>query len=890
MLRARSASRRLACAIEFAVAEVLEPRRLFAAIESGVLVARGTANGDAISLRRSGGDDVIVTTNGANQTFDMDDFTGVRLEGLGGNDTFNMIDALTSPLVRNTTVLGGAGDDTLDYSARTNSLTFRLYEEASAQIPIPFLTIDSSGGQSDKAGSDVERFVGGSGDDNFFINDSGDIGGETPLPDLTLEGRGGNDTFHNPTNLNVTSLGGAGDDFFEIDESSTFFAFGEDGADTFYLDNEAAVEPFSGGPGVDTIDVGTYHRSGVLDMRLYPDVENAVGVGSSGAVNSVIGYGLANHISGEADGENALTLSGGGGNDTLVGGREDDSLTGDEGDDSIIGNDGNDTLDGGNGTDFGDGGPGTNTLISIENGPGSTDPTSPSIAITGGVLVARGTDAADTISIRRTGTDNVIVTVNALSSEFDMDDFPGGVRLEGLGGNDTFNLIDPLATPVLRHTTVLGGAGDDSVSYATRTAQLAFSVRPAVSFMNSGDEQDTLDHVETIIGGSGNDFFFYGEGQAIPQQEEDDSFTFRLEGRGGDDRFVSQWTTTENLKGVTLFGGDGNDFFEQNDLGGRVFAEGGNDTINIRSREANYANFLDGGSGTDLVIGAGGNRSLLDLREYPNIENADLGSFAGVVIGTDAANTIDGSDADAVTINGLGGNDTLIGGSQADSLDGGAGNDLLVGNDGNDTLDGAGGTDFADGDGGSNSHISIEQFAGSTPLIAIVGNVLRAYGTGSGETITIERVLSDDVIVRVGSISRQLDIDDFQFVHLLGLGGNDTITVLDPVSAGAITRIVTLDGGGGNDALTGNSGIDILRGGSGADTLVGLGGDDTLEGSFGNDRLFGGTGMDSLDGDDGDDFIDASDSAGGDTVAGGAGNDTADVDPGDDVSSVETLS
>ena len=37
----------------------------------------------------------------------MDNFTGVRLEGLGGNDAFNMIDPLTSPLVWNTMVIGG---------------------------------------------------------------------------------------------------------------------------------------------------------------------------------------------------------------------------------------------------------------------------------------------------------------------------------------------------------------------------------------------------------------------------------------------------------------------------------------------------------------------------------------------------------------------------------------------------------------------------------------------------------------------------------------------------------------------------------------------------------------------------------------------------------------
>src|SRR5688572_5093255 len=86
-------------------AEPLESRRLLAGIESGILVARGTEAADTISTRRTGADDVIVTTNGVSQTFDMDNFTGVRLEGLGGDDTFNLVDPLTSPVVRNTTVL-----------------------------------------------------------------------------------------------------------------------------------------------------------------------------------------------------------------------------------------------------------------------------------------------------------------------------------------------------------------------------------------------------------------------------------------------------------------------------------------------------------------------------------------------------------------------------------------------------------------------------------------------------------------------------------------------------------------------------------------------------------------------------------------------------------------
>jgi Ca2+-binding RTX toxin-like protein len=286
------------------------------------------------------------------------------------------------------------------------------------------------------------------------------------------------------------------------------------------------------------------------------------------------------------------------------------------------------------------------------------------------------------------------------------------------------------------------------------------------------------------------------------------------------------------------------------------------------------------------------------MRFTPDVENLSRVSTGFVnpitVIGNDLSNRIDLSQrGDPVTVQGLGGNDTITGSDWDDSLDGGEGNDTLIGGPGNDTLNGGNGTDFADGGGGQNTHISIEQFAGGgggTASIAIVSRVLTATVTGNGEIITIERSLSDDVIVKVGSLSRTYDMDDFDTVLLQGLGGNDTITILDPITAGSLTRKVTLDGGAGNDSLTGNSGDDVLRGGDGVDTLVGLAGRDALSGNAGNDQLFGGTGQDFLDGGDNDDFIDASDSAGGDTVLGGNGTaDSARVDAGDSTSGVESF-
>jgi Ca2+-binding RTX toxin-like protein len=99
--------------------------------------------------------------------------------------------------------------------------------------------------------------------------------------------------------------------------------------------------------------------------------------------------------------------------------------------------------------------------------------------------------------------------------------------------------------------------------------------------------------------------------------------------------------------------------------------------------------------------------------------------------------------------------------------------------------------------------------------------------------------------------------------------GNDQVT-LDAT----VTQVgVLLQGGDGNDTLTGAATADTLQGGAGNDTLNGLAGDDVLTGGAGDDTLAGGDGDDSLSG-----------GAGRDSVQGGADDDTipdagADVDP-----------
>ncbi|MCT4577687.1 calcium-binding protein [Donghicola sp.] len=88
----------------------------------------------------------------------------------------------------------------------------------------------------------------------------------------------------------------------------------------------------------------------------------------------------------------------------------------------------------------------------------------------------------------------------------------------------------------------------------------------------------------------------------------------------------------------------------------------------------------------------------------------------------------------------------------------------------------------------------------------------------------------------------------------------------------------TLNGGAGLDSLVGGTGNDSMDGGADDDTLIAGEGDDTLDGGAGLDLLSGGAGADNINGGENDDRITGD--SGADTIDGGDGNDS--INGGDD--------
>jgi Ca2+-binding RTX toxin-like protein len=319
------------------------------------------------------------------------------------------------------------------------------------------------------------------------------------------------------------------------------------------------------------------------------------------------------------------------------------------------------------------------------------------------------------------------------------------------------------------------------------------------------------------------------------------SFTsIKVMGNGGNDKVT---INSAIIKPTTLLGGEGNDSL----VGG-----GGNDT-------------LDGGAGADTMKGGNG----IDTADYSS-RTADLtiglgtinddgeaGEHDNVYLDIEQVQSGSGNDslrasATGSTLFGGFGNDSLFGGAASDSLIGGGGNDRLeggglhdallggfgsdslFGNDGDDLLQGDDGSDFLDGGGGiddgvidpGDTWVSVEKLNSTNSSGAIVFNNGQLTVTGTdaaNDVISLLATAGGNLVVQSNSEYRTFAAVNVNSLHLIGLGGNDSITLGDNISIPA-----SIEGGAGNDTLQGGLGADTLDGGADDDTAITPGNDDTL--------------------------------------------------------------
>lgn len=171
-----------------------------------------------------------------------------------------------------------------------------------------------------------------------------------------------------------------------------------------------------------------------------------------------------------------------------------------------------------------------------------------------------------------------------------------------------------------------------------------------------------------------------------------------LSGGAGND------TISGDVGADTIDGGTGNDSLSGGgDADVFRFSDGfGTDTVDggEAGADADTLDFSQMSTGMNVVFtgdeaGTATNSSSASSAEYSNIEQVD---------GSDQNDTIDASASNAAqTLNGNGGDDSIVGGGGADSIDGGTGNDTLSGGAGDDTISGGAGNDSILGGAGNDS-------------------------------------------------------------------------------------------------------------------------------------------------------------------------------------------
>jgi Ca2+-binding RTX toxin-like protein len=471
------------------------------------------------------------------------------------------------------------------------------------------------------------------------------------------------------------------------------------------------------------------------------------------------------------------------------------------------------------------------------------------------VVVVNGTAANDHITITSGGS---TVLVDGLAAQVSIDNAEAAndsLIVNGLGGDDVINASTLAAGKI--GLTIDGGVGNDVINGSAGSDTLI-----------GGDGNDT------VTGGAGNDTVFLGAGN--------DQFT---------------WNT-----------GDGNDAIEGQD---------GTDTVIFNASASADTIFVAPNGGDVVVVGSNGS---LDINGVENLViKAGAGDdtiTASNGLSTLTALTIDGGSGND-TITGGDGNDTLIGGDGDDVVNGGRGNDIALLGSGNDQFiwNPGDGSDIVEGQSGFDTltfnganiaeNFNLTANGARGLLTRNVGNVTMDFDGierveiktfGGADNVTIGDLTGTSIKQVEVNLASQLGTgdDSSDTVVVNGSVGNNRITVTSNGSSVIVSGLqeqVTIDGAeGANDALVvnGSGGNDTINaaslavgaieltvnGGDGNDTITGSAGNDTLNGGAGNDTVVGGAGNDFVQLGDGDERFVWNNGDGADTVEGQAGFDT----------------
>lgn len=362
---------------------------------------------------------------------------------------------------------------------------------------------------------------------------------------------------------------------------------------------------------------------GSKDFANYIDGGEGDDIIHGGDVADVIhgGDGADQIDGGEGDdkifgGADASNIDGGEGNDTIEGGSANDSIDGGEGDDIIMGFDANDTIDGGEGDDILDGGLGGDRYLYT----GVNDPAADTI-VEGSIH-----DDVDTFDFS-SRTAGVALDLRSVP---EIEEFVGSLHDDSFSGISESNFV-------------AGGGGDDNYRFAD--IDHGFDTAGEGPLLAASTVADLIANTIDEGPGQGTDTLDFSANESWIALDFLDAHEFeQVIGTDFDDTFFSSGQRV-------LIGGDGNDSYDFYGSSGLASAT----IVEHPGQGRDRLSFVEAGSG--IVV---------DLRDYPNIEDVQGSRFADVITGNDLENYISGRGG-SDWIEGRAGIDTLAGGEHADT-------------------------------------------------------------------------------------------------------------------------------------------------------------------------------------------------------------------------------
>jgi Ca2+-binding RTX toxin-like protein len=394
---------------------------------------------DVLDQMQSGGNDAV-------------NFSGVAADlsfTFTAADAFTVLDDNGNRLdaTEITTIVGGSGEDTIDFSQLDSELVFVIRTNGTITISDGNYSIAAdgsvtlSGGSTELTVSSVENLIGSTGANTFVFERGAVLPGTINGSNGVAENRLDYSAFTSSVNVDLAA------------GTATATA------------GISQIQHVTGGSGDDVLT-------------------------GDGFQNILMGGAGADTLTG---GDEADTLDGGAGNDTLIGGGGDDTLSGGSGNDTLSGGTGNDRLNGGSGTNVIDGGrdaDGEDNDIVVAVADANITLSDSALVIGGQTSSLSGIEEAEL-----TGGDSANILDAAAFTR-------GGVRLEGGAGNDVLigtAAVDTLLggagndqlTGGLSEDTIDGGAGIDTV-IETRDADFSLS--------DHSDSDDIIDDSNLVIG------------------------------------------------------------------------------------------------------------------------------------------------------------------------------------------------------------------------------------------------------------------------------------------------------------------------------------------------------------------------------------------------------